>query len=72
MLDKKRKPARYAEDGFDLDRAKRNLNNVAKAKTRNRWLNFWLKLGKIALMVVSFIVGLVLFFFAMELITIFS
>ena len=55
-----------------MDRAKRNLNNVAKAKTRNRWLNFWLKLGKIALMVVSFIVGLVLFFFAMELITIFS
>ena len=72
MTDKKRKPTRYAEDGFDLDRAKRNLNNVARAKSRNRWLNFWLKIGKIALMVVSLGVFLVLFFLAMELISIFN
>ena len=72
MTDKKRRPARYAEDGFDLDRAKRNLNNVARAKSRNRWLNFWLRVGKIALMAISLVVFLALFFLAMELISIFN
>jgi hypothetical protein len=61
-----KKPARYAEDGFDLERTKRNMNNVTIAKRRNRRLNLLIKAGKFVMLILSLAVFLFLFNLAME------
>ena len=68
---KKTMNTRYAEDGFDLDRAKRNLNNVALANRRNKKLRFLLGVGKFFIMIGAFGLFLLLFYLAMELIALF-
>ena len=68
---KKETNPRYAEDNFDLDRAKRNLNNVALAKRRNKRLRFLLSVARFFIMIGAFGLFLLLFYLAMELIALF-
>ena len=65
------RPTRFDEDAFDLEKAKKSLNNVAKHKTRNKRLRFLLSLGKFVIMLLGFGLFLVLFYLAMEIIALF-
>ncbi|MCL2203565.1 MAG: hypothetical protein FWB88_06470 [Defluviitaleaceae bacterium] len=69
MPKKDAKPTRFFEDGFDLEKAKKGLNNVAKEKARNKRLHIILKILKFLIMLASFGLFLLLFFLAMEIIT---
>jgi hypothetical protein len=64
-------PLRFDEDAFDLDKAKRGLNNVARAKARNKKMHFILKVVRFVMMLVSLGLFLTLFYFAMEIIALF-
>jgi len=70
-LPKKEPKTRFEEDNFDLDRAKRNLNNVALAKRRNKRLRFIIGVGKFFIMLAAFGLFLLLFYLAMEIIVVF-
>ncbi|MCL2604212.1 MAG: hypothetical protein FWD90_07015 [Defluviitaleaceae bacterium] len=65
------KPLRFDEDAFDLDSAKRGLNNVARAKARNKKLHLLLKVARFFMLLGSLGLFLLLFYFAMEIIALF-
>jgi len=65
------KPLRFDEDAFDLDRAKRGLNNVARAKTRNKKLHRILRVSRFLMLLASLGLFLLLFYLAMEIIALF-
>jgi|GEM_PF-1345278 len=65
------KKPRFTEDGFDMERTKRGMSAIASAKRRNKKANWQLRIGRAVLMVVSLGVFLLLFFLAMEVITLF-
>ena len=62
----------FTEDSFDLAAHKKGANVVTRAKQRlrrARWLIWW---GKLAIMVASAVVFMVLFWMAMEIIARFT
>jgi hypothetical protein len=65
------RPLRFDEDAFDLDKAKRGLNNVARAKSRNKRLHLILKVARFFMMLGSLGLFLLLFYLAMEVIALF-
>jgi cell division septal protein FtsQ len=71
MAKKETKPPRFDEDGFDLDKAKRGLNNVAKAKAHNKKMHFILKIMRFVMLLLSLGVFLLLYYLAMEIIALF-
>jgi hypothetical protein len=71
MAKRDTKPLRFDEDSFDLEKAKRSLNTVALAKTRNKRLHFILKVARFLMMLGSLGLFLLLFYLAMEVIALF-
>lgn len=64
-------PKQYTEDDFDLEKTKRGMSAFALAKARAKKARMILRLGRWVIMIASLAIFLLLFYFAMEVISLF-